>query len=361
MPKLSPVEHLRAHAIASSLLPPATLAGAIDQLGFVQADPIRAPARAQDLILRQRVRDYRAGDLERAYPALDLEEDYLYAYGFVPRRVAALLHPRRITRMTALERRILDLLQTQGALHPRDLDAHFGRARVVNGWGGYSTATKAALERLHDSGRTRVVRRESGIRVYEAVTPRIAARAVRERFVDVILLLIDILEPISERMLFSLTAHFRRSRGIDHHAVVRSLVQAERVETRAVDDIRYLSIPGHGGGEIPRTVRLLAPFDPVVWDRARFEHLWGWPYRFEAYVPPKKRLRGYYALPLLWGARVIGWANARVTDGTLGVEVGYAESAPRERAFARELAAEIARLEVFLGDPSAAMLERPLA
>jgi uncharacterized protein len=33
-------------------------------------------------------------------------------------------------------------------------------------------------------------------------------------------------------------------------------------------------------------VRLLAPFDPVVWDRTRFELLWGWVYRFEAYTPP---------------------------------------------------------------------------
>ena len=32
-------------------------------------------------------------------------------------------------------------------------------------------------------------------------------------------------------------------------------------------------------------VRLLAPFDPVVRDRARFELLWGWVYRFEAYTP----------------------------------------------------------------------------
>jgi len=44
----------------------------------------------------------------------------------------------------------------------------------------------------------------------------------------------------------------------------------------------------------------LAPFDPVVWDRLRFEHLWGWPYRFEAYYTPSaKRVRGYYAMPLL--------------------------------------------------------------
>ena len=48
-------------------------------------------------------------------------------------------------------------------------------------------------------------------------------------------------------------------------------------------------------------VRLLAPFDPVVWDRRRFEVFWGWAYRFEAYTPAPKRVRGYYALPLMWG------------------------------------------------------------
>ena len=56
--------------------------------------------------------------------------------------------------------------------------------------------------------------------------------------------------------------------------------------------------------EAPRQVRFLAPFDPVVWDRARFEHLWGWAYRFEAYTPVKKRVRGYYAMPMLWGDQI---------------------------------------------------------
>jgi uncharacterized protein YcaQ len=45
----------------------------------------------------------------------------------------------------------------------------------------------------------------------------------------------------------------------------------------------------------PARVRFLAPFDPLVWDRRRFEHLWGWPYRFEAYTPAARRTRGYYA------------------------------------------------------------------
>jgi len=50
------------------------------------ADPIRAPARAQDLTLRHRVKDYRAGDLERRYAALGVEEDFFVTYGFVPAR-----------------------------------------------------------------------------------------------------------------------------------------------------------------------------------------------------------------------------------------------------------------------------------
>ena len=63
----------------------------------MQADPIRAPARAQDLTLRHRVKDYRAGDLERRYAALAIEEDFFINYGFVPRELQALMHPRAAT------------------------------------------------------------------------------------------------------------------------------------------------------------------------------------------------------------------------------------------------------------------------
>jgi uncharacterized protein YcaQ len=96
-------------------------------------------------------------------------------------------------------------------------------------------------------------------------------------------------------------------------------------------------------------VRLLAPFDPVVWDRRRFEILWGWPYRFEAYTPIAKRQYGYYALPLLWRDRIIGWGNASVTTGRLQVDVGYAGSrAPRDRGFRRALDEELHRLHLSL-------------
>src|SRR5690242_17345203 len=88
------IEALRRRAVLGSLARPATLARALDASGFVQADPIRAPARAQDLILRHRVTGYRAGDLERRFVRLGLEEDFLYAYGFMPRDTFRLLHPR---------------------------------------------------------------------------------------------------------------------------------------------------------------------------------------------------------------------------------------------------------------------------
>jgi uncharacterized protein YcaQ len=85
-----------------------------------------------------------------------------------------------------------------------------------------------------------------------------------------------------------------------------------------------------------------------VRDRDRFELLWGWVYRFEAYTPPRKRKLGYYALPLLWMDRVIGWGNVSVKDGRLVCGTGYIQSPPRGRAFRRELEAELDRMRVFL-------------
>src|SRR5688572_15200209 len=91
----STLADLRHYAVAHSLFTPTSLKRALDRFGFVQADPIRAPARAQDLTLRHRVRDYRAGDLERRYETLGVEEDFFVNYGFVTRRLQALMHPRR--------------------------------------------------------------------------------------------------------------------------------------------------------------------------------------------------------------------------------------------------------------------------
>jgi uncharacterized protein YcaQ len=97
-------------------------------------------------------------------------------------------------------------------------------------------------------------------------------------------------------------------------------------------------------------VRLLAPFDPVVWDRRRFEILWGWAYRFEAYTPVPRRKLGYYALPLLWRDHIAGWANVSVRDGVLKSDFGYVTSHPPPgRAYRRALEEEMERMRAFLG------------
>ena len=101
------------------------LAAALEQLGFVQADPIRAPARAQDLTLRHRVEGYRAGDLERLYTTLPIEEDFFINYGFVSRRVSALMHPREGAGLlpSASNKRaqaVLQFVRDGGEVHPRE-------------------------------------------------------------------------------------------------------------------------------------------------------------------------------------------------------------------------------------------------
>jgi uncharacterized protein YcaQ len=96
-------------------------------------------------------------------------------------------------------------------------------------------------------------------------------------------------------------------------------------------------------------VRLLAPFDPVVWDRRRFELLWRWPYRFEAYTPAQKRQLGYYALPLLWRDQVVGWANLAVRQGRLMPEVGFFGPRIADPAFINAVDDELQRMSAFLG------------
>jgi uncharacterized protein YcaQ len=346
----SDLADLRRHAIAHSLFAPTSLKRALHRLGFVQADPIRSPARAEDLILRHRVTGYRAGDLSRRYPALDIEEDVLYAYGFLARPVWRLSRPERATRMTPLEEQVLATVRRFGVMHPRELEAHFGRERVINAWGGYSKATTRALEHLHRRGLLRVARREQGIRVYEAA-PASDAASPPDGFAQLVLVVATILAPVNERTLLAIATYLRR-RGHgpgEPRVLLRELLRDGALERKVVDGHAYVWPTAKlAAGEPGRHVRFLAPFDPVVWDRRRFEHLWGWPYRFEAYTPVRKRLRGYYAMPLLWGEQIIGWANAAVTAGKLEVELGFVGKRPRDRAFGVEADAEIARLETFL-------------
>ncbi len=163
------LENLRRFAVTRSFFPPTTLKRAIHRMGFVQADPIRAPARAQDLTLRHRVKGYRAGDLERRYAELDVEEDFFVNYGFLPRAIQTLMHPRAGTSIGVRGKKAKDLLafvRAREAVHPREVDDHFSHGSVTNYWGGSSTATTHLLNQMHYHGVLRVARRAGGIRLY---------------------------------------------------------------------------------------------------------------------------------------------------------------------------------------------------
>jgi uncharacterized protein YcaQ len=127
----------------------------------------------------------------------------------------------------------------------------------------------------------------------------------------------------------------------------------ERLPQVELDGMRWFWPPGENPAakrwQFDEQLRLLAPFDPIVWDRLRFEQLWGWAYRFEAYTPAPKRRMGYYALPLLWRGQVLGWGNLTVADGRLQAHLGYvAGRPPRESGYAAALDSELARLASFL-------------
>ena len=361
------LDDLRRMTIAQSLFRPTTLKRALDRMQFVQADPIRAPARAQDLILRHRVEHYRAGDLERRYSQLGVEEDFYINYGFVTRKLQALMHPRADRRVRAENRLpwpaarrkkaqlLLQFVRDRGTVHPREVDEYFAHGTVKNYWGGSSNATTHLLDAMHYQGLLRVVRREAGIRLYTAhehAARPMSEEECRQRLDALADAAISIYAPLPLGSLRVLLRRLRFAAPQWESEITGAIQRARQRLGHAVVNGADWYWPADW--KVPRsepddTVRLLAPFDPVVWDRWRFERLWGWTYRFEAYTPPEKRIRGYYAQPLLWRDRAIGWGNLSVNGGSLKTDFGYVESAPRDREFARALKGEVDRVKAFLG------------
>jgi uncharacterized protein YcaQ len=361
------LDDLRRFTVARNFPKLSTLNSALQQMGFVQADPIRAPARAQDLILRHRVKDYRAGELERLYPTLDVEEDCFVNYGYVARSLQEMMHPRSISRVPAEVRSpwgfgkkkeaklLFEFIRERGEVHPREVDEHFAHGRVTNYWGGSSNATTHLLDAMHYTGMLRIARREKGIRIYKVHQHKPAPKGIAERraridaLADVV---VRIYAPLPgpglssylRRLRYAVPQWERELAGVLQRAKQRlSHARVENVDWYWPADENPLELATQ------ETVRFVAPFDPVVHDRARFERLWGWEYRFEAYTPAPKRKLGYYAMPMLWRERVIGWANLSLKEGELHANLGFVElTPPRERLFKRALDDELDRIRVFL-------------
>jgi len=324
---------------------------------------MRAPARAQDLILAHRVKGYRVGELERRYPSLAIEEAFFINYGFLPRETLALLHPRGAppsydawnSRMQTRAQEVLAFVCQQGRTHAKQVQAQFDHGRIKR-WGAQLNASTHLLEGLHYRGLLRVERRKAGTRIYQAIehSPQQDSPQTRlARASQLLDLVMQLYAPLPASSLGYLCRLLRN--GVPHLAA-----EVRQLQEHAESRYAHAQVDGNlwfwPQGENPVAarhlvddkLRFLAPFDPVVWDRRRFQLFWSWEYKLEAYVPAHKRRLGHYAMPMLWGEQMLGWANLKVVDGRLRHELGFAGPHPRGRAFRRALDEALQQMQEFL-------------
>ncbi len=341
----------------------------LERTSLLQIDSVNVLARAHYLPLHARLGAYPRTLLEEAAwgRKKTLFEYWAHEASLLPLQ----LHPLLRWRMARAERgegtwgrlkpfaagrraeadAVLQRIATDAPLAASDLEG----PRGGGGWWGWSDA-KSALEWLFWSGRiTTATRRASFERVYD-LTERVLPSAVLDQPTPS--------EPDAHRQLLRLAArahgvatagdlrdYFRLSPG-DAAPRLAELVEAGEllpVRVEGWSQPAYLDPPAR----LPRRVRaraLLAPFDPLIWDRSRTERLFGVRYRIEIYTPADKRLHGYYVLPFLLGNRLVARVDLKADRkaSRLLVQGAHAEpDAPPE--VASELAAELAVMAGWLG------------
>ena len=254
--------------------------------------------------------------------------------------------PRRAEAEAMLRR-----IEADGPLAASDLDAPKG----PGGWWGWSDG-KHALEWLFWAGRiTTATRRGSFERVYdltERVIPRKVLAMPTPSDADAHRELIRIsARALGVAAAGDLRDYFRLSPE-DFRPRLAELIEARELVPVRVEGWRqpaYLD----PSARWPRRIQaraLLAPFDPVVWERDRTERLFGLRYRIEIYTPAHKRQHGYYVLPFLLGDRIAARVDLKSdrAAGALRVQSAHAEpDAPSH--LAEELAAELRLMADWLG------------
>ncbi len=345
------------------------LAKTIGRVGLLQIDSVNVLARAHYLPLFSRLGAYPQALLEQAAwgKPRRLFEFWGHEASLLPLESQPLMRWRMARAEQGLgvwgrmkpyagERRaeaeaILARIAAEGPLAASDLEA----PRGAGGWWGWSDA-KTALEWLFWSGRVAAATRRSSFeRVYD-LSERVMPGAI-----------LDIPTPdeaeahrellrISARALGVATLgdlrdYFRLSPG-DAKPRLEELVEAGELVPVAVegwDQPAYLD----PAARRPRRVQaqaLLAPFDPLIWERSRTERLWGMRYRLEIYTPAEKRNHGYYVLPFLLDEALVARVDLKADREArvLRVQGAHAEpDAPPDMA--ERLAEELRLMAGWLG------------
>ena len=307
----------------------------LDRYGYIQIDPINVCGRMHDLILRNRVENYRPGGLMRhlhgdgailSPGARTAFEHHLPGSSILvamphdawPHLLEAMrertLHDGAWSgRLSADERklakRILSEIGSRGPLTSSQIeDAGPSRPGV---WGS-ATLAKSTLQKLYFHGRVLIARREGTRRFYD----------LPDRVLPPATLAASLPHPEETARWLALTKLRQRR--------LTPLKRNELAHTR--DDVLTVKISDadapllyilredlpllEASREDPESTRpfaplLLAPLDPLIYDRRTTLALWDFDYTWEVYTPPAKRVRGYYALPVLSGHEIVGHVDPK--------------------------------------------------
>ncbi len=350
-----------------------TLERTVGRTGLLQIDSVNVVARAHLLPLYARMGPYDIGVLERATGRAPrrLVEYWAHCAAYIPPGTWPLLS-HRMQRYAArghawfglpdspeLPGQLLREIEQGGPATARELDD--GAPRTREHWGWNWSASKKSLEYLFFSGRLAVARRNAAFeRVYD-LPERVLPAAVLAQPVPTEAEAIRRLTALAARSLgvgteSCLLDYYRLSTEPAGRVLLRTAIgelveDGELVPTRVRGWRR--AAYRHRDARLPRRVAaraLLAPFDPVVWERARTEALFDFRYRIGIYTPQALREHGYYVLPFLLGDRPVARADLKADRAgrVLLVQGAFAEpSAPAETVV--ELAAELESMAGWLG------------
>ena len=248
---------------------------------------------------------------------------------------------------------ILHEVVDRGALAASEL-ANAGPGRGA--WWGWSDG-KLALEWLFFAGHlTTATRRGTFERVYD-LTERVLPAAVQA-----------MPTPSPEDAQRELLRMSARALGVATETDLRDYFRLGVADTKArlaelldAGDLLQVEVegwqkPGYldPAARQPRTVEaraLLAPFDPLIWERDRTHRIFDFFYRIEIYTPLAKRKHGYYVLPFLLGDRLVARVDLKAdrANSTLLVHAAHLEKDANAKAVAGSLREELRLMADWLG------------
>lgn len=352
------------------------LAALIDRIGFVQVDSINTVERAHHMILWSRRQTYQPQALKQLMERdRSLWEHWTHDASILPvslyghwKHRFARDRDRLVARWTGWQRagfhekfdEVLNRVADYGPVTSADVGE--GEERGKGGWWDWHPS-KAALEYLWRVGELAVTRRDGFRKVYD-LTERVIPEAARAAAHDAAETTDWACQSALDRLGFATTGELAAYWGLISPEDAMNWARSARAQGLVVE----ADIEGHDGTrrksftrpatlsesppEPPARLRILSPFDPALRDRKRAEHLFGFRYRIEVFVPEPKRTFGYYVFPVLEGARLIGRIDAKAFRDASCLRVRAFWPEPGQRIGAGRIAkllAEVDRLAKFAG------------